>query len=310
VNQQAHELVLKGRHFWNKRTREAFEKAIEYFQQAIGVDPDYAPAHAGLADAYAGLADYGAVPRKEDFSKAKASALKALAIDETLAEAHASLAWVLWAEGDSTAAERGFRRAIELNPNYATAHHWYGNYLRHQKRPVEAMGELKQALALDPLSMIINTAVGAHYLRAGEHDKAIAQLRTTVELDPTFANAHEFLGDAYLQAGMPEQAVDLSARSEIHLGKLGHAYAVSGRTAAAQKVLAELLDRQRRSTISGTNIALVYAGLGDHDRAFAWFERALTERDSRLLVLLDARLAGLRSDSRFAALAERAGLQR
>lgn len=150
-----------------------------------------------------------------------------------------------------------------------------------------------------------------------EHDKAIAQLRATVELDPTFVNAREFLGDAYLYSGQPdaailefEKAAELSARRETHLGKLGHAYAVSGRTADAQKILSELLDRRQRSPISATNIAMVYAGLGDRDRAFAWFENALREQDIRLAVIFDQRLASLQSDSRFASLVERAGLQR
>jgi TolB-like protein/Tfp pilus assembly protein PilF/DNA-binding winged helix-turn-helix (wHTH) protein len=317
VNPQAHELVLKGRYFWNKRTRDAFERAIEYFKQAIAVDPGYALAHAGLADAYASLADYSPIPRKEDFSRAKSAALQALAIDETLVEAHTSLAWLLWAEGDLTGAERGFKRAIDLNPGYATAHHWYGNYLRQQKRPDEAIAELRRALEIDPLSMIINTALGGHYSLAGEYDKAIAQLQATIDLDPTFANAHEFLGDTYLQAGRPddavsalEKAVELSARGEVHLGKLGHAYAVSGRTAEARSILAELLELRQRSAISATNIALVYAGLGDRDSAFAWFESALREQDTRLSMLRDRRLAGLRSDPRFASLVERGGLQR
>ena len=317
VNPRAHELVLKGRYFWNKRNRDAFEKAIQYFNEAIAVDPDYGPAHAGLADAYGARADYGAIPRKEDFALAKAAALKAVAIDETLAEAHASLAWLLWVEGDFAAAEQGFKRAISLNPGYATAHHWYGNYLIQQKRLAEGMTELRRAQTIDPLSLIINTAIGAHLTRAGEHDKAITQLRATVELDPTFVNAHEFLGDAYFYSGQPdpaiaeyEKAVELSARRETHLGKLGHAYAVSGRTPEARKILSELLERRQRSAISATNIAFVYAGLGDTDRAFAWFETAQREQDISLSMVFDPRLTNLQSDSRFSSLVERAGLKR
>jgi Flp pilus assembly protein TadD len=317
VNPDAYVLVLKGRHFWNRRTLEDFEKAIAAFNDAIALEPGYAAAHAGLADAYLTRADYSAIVRRGDFALGKAAALKALELDETLAEAHTSLAHVLWADGDVAGAEREYTRAIALNPGYATAHHWYGNYLRAQGRPDEAMAELRRAVAIDPLSPIINTAIGGHYHSAGNYSEAIRQLRATVDLNPTFPNAREFLGTSYLQAGMHElaivefeKAVELSGRGDLHLGKLGHAYAVSGRTADAQRILAELLDLRSRSPVSATNIALVYVGLGDKDQAFAWLESARQDGDERLLIVRSPVFESLRSDQRFDRLVERAGLPR
>jgi TolB-like protein/DNA-binding winged helix-turn-helix (wHTH) protein/Tfp pilus assembly protein PilF len=312
-NTEAYESYLRGRYCWNRRNKEGFEKAIEYFNQAIEKDPVYALAYAGLADSYALLANYSAVPRKESYSRAKAEAKRALQIDDTLAEAHAALAFVMWNELDLPGAEREFKRAVNLNPNYATAHHWYGNYLMSVGRHTEASAEIKRALELDPLSLIINTALGGQYYRMRQYDKAIEQLRKTLELEPNFVNAHEFLGGAYLQKGMYEEAivefqkaVELSGRWEVELSKLGHAYAVAGRRAEAQKILDELKEMRARQQISSTNIALVHAGLGENDRALAWLEKAYQEQDQRVVsIMADPVLDNLRSEPRFKDLARR-----
>ncbi len=314
-NTKAYQFYLRGRYYWNKRNNEGFERAIEGFHQAIEKDPSYALAYAGVADSYALLANYSAIPRKESYSRAKAAAMRALEIDDTLAEAHTSLAFVIWHEGDFSGGEREFKRAIELNPNYATADHWYGNYLLAVGRRDEALAELKRSLELDPLSLIINTAVGGCYYFRREYDQAITQLRETLEIDANFINAHEFLGAACLQKGMYEEAiaefqkaVELSGRWEVELSKLGHTYAVSGRRTEARKLLDELKERRTQRQISATNIALVYAGLGEREQAFAWLEKAYQERDQRLgAITTDPVLDSLRSDPRFQDLLRRVG---
>lgn len=306
-NSQAYQLYLKGRYFWNKRNQEGFKKAILYFNQAIELDSSYAQAYAGRADAYALVANYGAVLRKEDYATAEAEARKALAIDDGLAEAHTSLAFILWNENDMAGAEKEFKRAIELNSNYSTAHHWYGNYLTVVGRDAEALAELNRALELDPLSVIINAAIAGHYYHRREYDRAIAQMQKAVELDPNFITGHEMLGSACVKKGSSDEAiaefqkaVQVSGRWEVVLAKLGYAYALYGKKPEARKILDELKGMRTRRQISATNIALVYVGLGDIDQALSWFEKAHQERDSRLeTILFDPLLDDLRNDPRF-----------
>ena len=196
-NPEAHELYLRGRYFWNKRTTENLKKAIDYFEQAIVKDPAYALAYSGLADAHAVFPFYAATPPKDDAEKALAAARKAVELDDSLAEAHTSLANALVLNLQSSASVPEFQRAIELNPNYATAHHWYGEVLQNEGRFDEAVAELKRAQELDPLSLVVNSVLGAILITADRNDEAIEQLRKTVEMDPTFDLTHWFLGQAY-----------------------------------------------------------------------------------------------------------------
>ena len=244
-NIAAYQLYLKGRYAWNKRTSEELKRSAEHFQQAIDLDPAYALAYAGLADSYNMLADYSVLPPKEAFPRAEAAATKALEMDDTLAEAHTSLGFVKMAyDGDWTGAEREFRRAIELNPNYATAHQWYASYLVMMSRFDESITEMKRAQTLDPLSRIINANLGLHYYYAREYDQAVEQIRKTINLDPDFGVAHFYLGRTYLQKGMYKEAIaemqkarELSGEDPETIASLGHAYAVMGRRTDALAVL-------------------------------------------------------------------------
>lgn len=236
LNPKAHEAYLRGRYHWNKRTEEGLKKSIEHFQQAVEMDRGYALAYAGLADAYVFLGGYQVFPPKEVNTKAKAAALKALELDDTLAEVHASLAIAKLSEWDWLGAERELKRAIELNPSYATAHHWYAYYLETLGRFDEAVEEIQRARELDPLSLIIDITAGdIMFQRVGQYDKAIAHYRKTLELDPNFGMTHEWLGRAYAQKGMYEEAiaeyqrsVSLSGRSPRVMAGLGYTYAVAG----------------------------------------------------------------------------------
>ncbi len=316
-NIEAYQLYLKGRYYWNKRTEEGFHKAIEYFSEATEKDRNYGLAHAGLADSYILLGEYGLLPAKEAFAKAREAATKALELDDTLGEAHNALATVKadydW---DWPGAEREFRRATELNPGYATAHQWYGELLSELGRNEEALAEIKQAQQLDPLSLIINTVSGAILQRAGRVDLAIEQLRKTLEIDPNFAQAHWDLGDAYVRKGAFaeaiaefQRAITLSPNITWYKGALGHAYARAGKSAEARKLLDELKEHSRRSYVSWWDFAAIYAGLGEKDQALASLEKAYEQRDNRMVELrVDPLLDPLRSDPRFADLLRRIGL--
>jgi len=316
TNPEAYEAYLKGRFFWNKRTREGFQKAVEHFRHAISLDPSYAQAYAGLADCYVLGAD--PLPVKEHTRRLKETAGRALELDETLAEAHASLAYYSGAvEWDWQGAERGFQRAIELNPNYATAHHWYAYHLAAMGRLEEAIAEIRRARELDPLSLIINTDVGHILYFARQFDEAIAQYRRVLEMDANFAVAHWRLGQAYLEKGRYGEAVSefnvarrLGVGDSI-VGWLGYAHAVSGRKGEAQRAVAEL---KRLAEPHGGSyryrIAIIYTALGDHKHALAWLERTYEARDAgeMALIKVDPMLDGLRSDPRFAGLLRRMNL--
>jgi serine/threonine-protein kinase len=317
---EAYQLYWKGRFYWNKRTGEGMQKSLEYFQQAIERDPNFALAYSGLADAYDLLAApdaVGGMPAHEAMPKAKAAALKALEIDDGLAEAHVSLAHVkYYYDRDWAGAEREYKRAIELNPNYPTAHQWYAVYLMSAGRFDESLAEARRAQELDPLSLPINMTIGWVLLNARQYDQSIEQLRKTLEMDPDFILAHHRLGLAYEQKRMYDEAIaefrqlgTLSAGNPVGVAPLARAYALSGKRAEAQKTLAELQKLSERNYVSPASIALIYVALGDKDQAFAWLEKADKERDGSLARLrVDPRFDSLRSDPRFADLAKRVGL--
>jgi len=311
VDPEAHQLYLKGRYFWYKRTEESMRKGIEYFNQALERNPTYALAYAGIASTYNLLGHelYSVLDARDAYPKAKSAALKALELDDTLAEAHAVLADVKFRfDWDWEAAEREHKKAQELNPNYAVAHIWYSHFLLPLGRVEESLRESRRALELDPLGLIINLHLGWHYVYARELEPGIERLKKTLELDPNFALAHLFLGQAYEVKRMHAEAIEAfesavrdSQGGAVHLGALGHAYAVSGRRAEALRVLNELKEQSKRRFVPSYEIAVIYAGLGDMDQAFAWLERAFRDRDSSWLVdvRVDPRFDLLHSEPRF-----------
>jgi TolB-like protein/Tfp pilus assembly protein PilF len=312
----AYHAYLKGRYHWNKRTEDGFRKGIECFQQAIEKDPNYALAYAGLADCYNLLNSYGALPPRESAPIIKAAARQALMIDDLLAEAHASLGHVrMMHDWDWPDAAREFLRALELNPNYATAHHWYALYLRALGKFDESLEEIRRAQRLDPLSLIINTVVGAHFYYARQYDEAIAQCRKTLELDSNFHIAYGVIGAAYTEKGMYEEAIaelqkaiSLSSGSDA-LAMLGYAYSVAGHGSEARKVLNRLRRLSDLKYVEPASMAIIYTGLAEKERAFQWLERAYEHRNELLMMLrVDPRLDSLRSDKRFADLLRRVGL--
>jgi TolB-like protein/DNA-binding winged helix-turn-helix (wHTH) protein/Flp pilus assembly protein TadD len=319
VNPEAFESYLKGRYFWNKRTAEGLNVALAYFNQAIGEDPTFAQAYSGLADTYALLGDwqYAVMTPKEALPKAKASAIKALELDSALGEAHNSLAFCLDGfEWDFEAAGKEFQRAIELNPNYATAHHWYAWHLGLSGRYDDALAEMRKAENLDPLSLIINSDLAELLLIAHSYDESIRQSRKTLEMDPNFALAHNQLGQAYLQKQMYdpaiaelEKAVQLSAGSPTCEANLARAYAASGSRSGAEKLLSDLKKRSNPSASLASEIAMIYAALGNRDQAMNWLEKGYEERFNPG-VLLRPGFDPLRSDPRFKTLVRRIGLPR
>jgi len=304
---EAYRLYLKGRNAWNKRTGDGLQQAIEFFNQAIAIDPNYGAAHAGLADCYNMLVVYGRLQPKEGFPKAKEAATRALEIDENSAEAHSSMAFIKFRwDWDRTATEREFQDAIRLKPNYAPAHQWYSSYLVAVERFDEAIAEAKRTEELEPLSFVASSHLGWIYYLSGDNDKAIEQCRKILELDPSSFPARRYLGLAYEAKGMYAEAiaefqtgVKLSG-SPLMLALLGHAYAVSGKTAEAKQVLTDLTQLQDQRYVSPYTVAAIYAGLGDQDQAFRWLETAVEERDIWLMNLkVDPVFAKLRSQRKF-----------
>jgi TolB-like protein/Tfp pilus assembly protein PilF len=313
----AYQLYLRGRYFWNKRTEAGLKKSIEYFEQAIAKDRQFALAHAGLADSYAIFNLYGAAQLPDALPRARAAAERALVLDDTLAEAHTVLALVKEQyEWDWTGAEHEFQRAIELNPNYATAHQYYSEYLAFRGRTEESLVHIKQAHNLDPLSLIINTTLGYPYLCARQCDLAIEAFRKAREMDPNFplaifytARCYELNGNYEQAIAEYRQAVALSGGSSLTLAGLGHAYAKSRRPDQARGVLHELTEMSKQRYVSPYLIGTVYVGLGDNDQALQWLEKARREHDYSLVLLgVDARLDSLRQNPRFAELQQRIGL--
>ena len=305
---EAYGLYLKGRNAWNKRTSDALQQAIDYFNQAIAIDSNYGAAYAGLADCYNMLVVYGRLDPTEGFPKAKEAATKALEIDENSAEAHTSMAFIKFRwDWDRTATEREFQEAIRLKPAYAPAHQWYSSYLVAVERFDEAIAEAKRTEELEPLSFVASSHLGWIYYLSGQNDKAIEQCRKILELDPSSFPARRYLGLAYEAKGMYPEAiaefqtgVKLSG-SPLMQALLGHAYAASGRTAEAKQVLADLQQlQQSQRYVSPYTVAAIYAGLGDDAQAFKWLETAVEGRDIWLMNLkVDPVFARLRSKRQF-----------
>jgi TolB-like protein/Tfp pilus assembly protein PilF len=319
VNPEAFQAYLAGRYFWNKRTGDGLKKAIDYFNQAIEKDPNYAQAYAGLADAYAlsGDWEYGILSPEDAFPKAKAAATKALALDDNLAEAHTSLAFVLdLYDWDWESAEQEYKRAIALNPGYATAHHWYAWHLIVMGRNSEALAESRKAESLDPLSPIISADLADALCVAHLYDESVQQSRKTLEMHPYFAVAHYELGQAFAQKHMYTEAIaelrraiELSGGNTAFDSKLAYAYAISGRTEEAIKIVKDLEVRQGRPSSTDPHIALIYVGLGDHDQAMSWLNKAYQARFNPSILMRPA-FDPLRSDGRFQNLLRRIGLPR
>jgi TolB-like protein/DNA-binding winged helix-turn-helix (wHTH) protein/tetratricopeptide (TPR) repeat protein len=319
VSPEAYDAYLKGRYFWNKRTAEGLQKAIDYFNQVISTDPNYAEAYAGLADSYALAGDweYGVLAPKEAYPRARAAAAKALELDDTLGEAHISLAFCLDGfDWDWEAAEKEFRRGIELNPGYATGHHWYAWHLTALGRKDEAISEMKKAEDLDPLSLIISAELAEEFLIAHRYDEAIKQSRKTMALDPFFAVAHFELGQVFVQEHMYneaiaelQKAIELSPGSTTLRSNLAYAYAESGKRTEASQILNDLKSNSHDAFSNAPEIALVYLGLDEKDQAMAWLEKAYAERFNPSVLLRPA-FDSMRSDPRFQNLLRRIGLSR
>jgi TolB-like protein len=308
VNPEAYEAYLKGRYHWNRRSREGLPKGVQYFQEAIAKDPNYAAAYSGLADCLSGLSTYNFVAPDEGCGRAKKLALQALEMDCSLAEAHASLAWVhTWYDYDFVAAEREFERSLELNPRYATAHQFFGFYLGMMGRYEEGYTEIKRAIRLDPLSSVFQWSLGFIHWMARRYDHALEQAEKALELDPTFAPAHALLAWTYLCKSMPEatmaaarKAVQFSPGAVMYLATVGESYAAARDRDEAKKILDDLHELSTRQYVTPYFLARIYAALGKRDEALRCLEAAYLQRASSLVFLkVDALLDDLRSDSRF-----------
>src|SRR6266566_7820087 len=320
TNAEAYQFYLRGRYFWNKRTSDGIKQAIKHFQQSIERDPNFALGYVGLADSYTGLTFYNFAAPHETMPKAKDSATKALTLDDTLAEAHATLAHILinydW---NWSAAEKEFKRSIELKPDYATAHQWYAiHYLTAAGRLEDAIQEMKKALELEPASLVMNTFMGATLYHAGRYDEAIDQCRRTIEMDPNFAVAHWHLGLAYeqkqlLDAATEEfkKAIALSADSPLMKAALGRAYAKSQKEHEATEMLNELDELGKRQYVSAYEVATIYVALGNNEQAFQLLEQAYGEHSFHLVYLnVSPQFKPVSSDRRFQDLVQRIGLSR
>ena len=312
---EAYELYLQGRFFWNRRTGADLRIAIGYFHQALGKDPNYALAYAGLADSYDLLSGYGAAPPEDSFPQAKAAAEKALELDDTLAEAHTSLALALAVyDFDFQQSRTEFERALQLNPNYATAHHWFAF------GPLTALGQFDRAIAegkraaeLDPLSLIINTDLGEFYFYARRYDEAVTQLRKTIEMDPRFHRAHRSLGMVWQMKGQLNEAVaEYRKAVELNddpyaLALLGQADARAGQREEAQKILARLSDESKSRYVHAYSFALIHLALGDKEHAIDEMEQAYRDRADKDIayIKVDPLLDGLRGNPRFEALVQK-----
>jgi TolB-like protein/DNA-binding winged helix-turn-helix (wHTH) protein/Tfp pilus assembly protein PilF len=317
-NIEAYQLYLKGRYYWNRRPRGLLD-GIKYFEQAIEIDPNYALAYSGLADCYAALATWegGTISPAEAMLKGNAAALKAVEFDETLAEAHASLGYIrLHYDWNWPEAEKQFKRAIELNSRYATAHHWYSHYLMTAGQTEASLAESRLALELDPLDLIISGHQPWHYYYARDFDRVIEICHDNLASHPEAFWVHFELGRAYEQKRMFNEAISelttaLSLQKDMTfaIAALGHAYAVSGQREKAQQLLGNLKKLSTQRYVSSADIAMIYIGLGDNDQALAWLQKAFLERSWYFVLLrVDPRLDSLRPDPRFQALLRRVNL--
>jgi TolB-like protein/Tfp pilus assembly protein PilF len=319
VNRDAYLYYLKGRYFWNKRTPQNFLTAIDFFQKSIDTDPTYAPPYAGLADSYEllGSAPYSALPPREAFPKAEAAARKALALDDTLAEAHVSLGYsYLVYEWNPTEAEKEFSRALALRPDYATGHQFYAYYLTAIGKLDEAIAERKKATELDPLDPLLSSALGEAYYQNRQFDLTVEQNAKSLELDPSYAVALVNTGRAFQQKGMHREAravfqrlLAASPDNPALLAMTGYGDAISGEKSEAEKIISRLKQLSRQTYVPSVYTALVYTGLGDKNHAFEWLDKAYAERCEYLVYLPTEPIADpLRNDSRFDALLKRVGL--
>jgi tetratricopeptide (TPR) repeat protein len=313
-NVQAYSLYLKGRYWWNRRTQAGIKEGIRYFEQAIAEDPSYALAYSGLADSYALELDYRGAPVFEGMERAKAEARKAIALDESLAEAHTSLGWVTFIfDWDWAGASREFRRAIELNPRYPVARQWYSWFLAAMGQLDEALDQGRTAIELDPVSVSIRRSMGWLEYYARQYDNALDHLRKALTLNPTAEETHRLLGLVYLQQGRYDEAAasfkEGLANQEndaLALAGLGHVAARRGREEEARAVLQELHERSKSRYVSPVAQTGLYVTLGDVDRAFEWLEKAYQERRGWLAYLkIEPMLDGLRDDPRFGRYLER-----
>lgn len=316
-NTEAFQVYIQGRFVWNKRTVEGVNKGIEYARQAIGIDPTYAMAYVGLADCYNLLAGHGGLAPKETFPQAKAAAMQALEIDPSLAQAYASLGFVSYRfDWDWPRAEQYFKRAIELSPSYATAHHWYGESLAVTGRFEESIAMLRRAQELDTLSLPINTDLAQSLFFARRFEESNEQLRKAFEMDQNFVRACVISGAVYEEMGRHEEAiavlrraVELSEGNPLTLSGLGHALALAGKWDEARRILIDLKELGKTRYVSAYNIAVVHAGLGEKDAALDWLVKAYHNRDVWLVWLkVNPRFDSLRAEPRFADLMRRIGL--
>ena len=318
VDPEAHENYLKGRYYFNQRTGDALNKSIASFQQAIARDSRYALAYSGLADAYAMLGFRGAFPSKDALSRAKTAALKAIELDETLTEPHASLAFIAEThEWDWATAEREYKRALELSPSDARTHNWYAGYLMYVGRFDDGISEARCARDLDPLSLPINNALAGRLLAGSRYDEALKQVQKTLELDAHFAPAHQTLGWVYLHSGNQEEAIrefqsalQLTGTADADLQlDLGIAYAVTGKRDEARRILAKLENLHEQGGVPSGSVGILHGALGESNEAFAWLEKAYEERDPQLTYIkAGRRFEPLRKDPRFSELVHRLGL--
>ena len=316
TNAEAYQFYLRGRYFWNKRTAEGIKKGIEEFQRAIDRDPNYALGYVGLADCFLVLEQHAGVPSSESLSKARAAVDRALQLDDSLAEAHASSGLTYQNQWRWAEAEEEYKRAISLNPNYPTGHHWFATYFFPKRQFDDAMREIKRAQELDTLSPIISVNVAIVYLLKNDPSSAVEQCQKIIELDPNFPVTHQLLGSAYLKQRRYEEAtvefqkgVELSGRASIFLSSLGYCYAVTGRRSEALRILKELEEKYAKRESIGQALAGVYAGLGERDQAFAWLERDFQQHSGQLpRITWGFSYENLRSDPRYADLVRRMGL--
>jgi len=318
VSPEVRELYLKGRYYWNKRTPETAKKSLDYFQRAIEKDPGYAPAYSALADSYVVLGAYKVLPPKLAYPKAEAAAMRALEADNRLGEAHAALGVSkMLFDWNWDGAEREFKQAIELSPNYANAYHWYALYLSRMGRHTEAITAARKAESLDPLSLVNSADLGRDALGpAGLYEQELQQCRKTLEMDPNFASAHVCLADSYRRKGMYKEAIaELQRANETSGGgltlapALGSAFARAGRRDEAIKILNQLEARSKREFVPASSFAIMYGALGQRDQAFLWLEKGYEEHDTEMLNLRSSpEFDPLRSDARFEDLVRRMNL--
>jgi TolB-like protein/Tfp pilus assembly protein PilF len=316
---RAYDLYLKGRYFEDKRTKEAMNKGIEYFNKAIEIDPKFALAYTGLTDSYLDLGWFGYLPKTEAYSRAKAEAIKALEIDDTLSEAHVALANIkYWYDWDWENAEQEYKRALALNPSNAEAHHEYAHFLASEAKLDESLEEMRLAIELEPLSVVIHSCLGMNLYLSRKYDEAIEELHKAMSMDPEYYDPYGWLGMAYVKTGRLSQSIEMfnqgikfPAVKTRNMSALGYAYAVMGRKEEAQNQLQQLMEISKENYIDPCFMAWIYSGLGEKEPAFKWLNKAYEERSNWMIWLkVDPFFDALRSDPRFSGLLRKIGLDK